>query len=111
MIIRRRGEAFDLTARGAEFLATPPEQQQTYIAKVVVNSWVFRALIKRTRRKGYFTEDDVDTVIASARNPDGSPHYSHTTILRRRQTILQWVHWLTEQIGCFVIADGKVRLA
>ena len=111
LIVRRRGEAFDLTIRGVEFLTTPPEHQQTYIAKVVVNSWVFRALIKRMRRKGYVTEDDVDAVIASAKNPDGTPHYSHTTISRRRQTIMSWTRWLTEQIGCFAIVDGKVNLA
>jgi len=111
LIVRRRGEAFDLTIRGVEFLTTPPEHQQTYIAKVVVNSWVFRALIKRMRRKGYIVEDDVDAVIAAAKKPDGTPHYSHTTISRRRQTIMSWTHWLTEQIGCFAIVDGKVRLA
>ncbi len=111
LMVRRRGEAFDLTVRGVEFLTTPPDQQQTFIAKVVVNSWAFRALIKRMRRKGYFVEDDVDAVIASAKKPDGTPHYSHTTISRRRQTVMSWTHWLTEQIGCFAIADGKVRLA
>jgi hypothetical protein len=111
LITRRRGEAFDLTVRGVEFLTTPPEQQQTFIAKVIINSWVFRELVKRIRRKGFFTVDDVDSVIALARKPDGTQHYSHTTIPRRRQTILQWINWLTEQIGCFAIADGKVRLA
>jgi hypothetical protein len=111
-LISRRSGVFELTQRGSEFLATAPSDQQAFIAKLIINSWVFRELIKRTRRRKYFTANDVDDVIAAARTKDGKEQrYTSTTIPRRRRTIIAWAKWLADQLKCFTIAEDKFYLA
>jgi hypothetical protein len=110
LITRHRG-VFELTERGSEFISTPPDQQQIYAAKLVANSWVFREMIRRARRKRYFTIEDVEGVIAMAKAPGKQQRYTRTTVSRRRQTIVSWVEWLADQIGCFQFDDGRYRLA
>jgi len=110
LITRHRG-IFEMTKRGSEFISVPPSEQQTFIARLVMNSWVFREVIKRARRKGYFTITDIEEVIATAQTRGKQQRYTSTTIPRRRQTIVSWVTWLADQIGCFQIDGDKYRLA
>ncbi len=110
LIARHRG-VFELTEHGVEFISTPPGEQQIYAAKLVVNSWVFREIIGRARQRGYFTIEDAEETIATAKAQDGQQRYTSTTISRRRQTITAWIKWLVDQIGCFQIDDNKYCLA
>lgn len=109
LITRRRG-VFDLTERGFIFVQTPPTAQQRLMAQLIVNSWVFRQLVRRARHKRYFTAQDVDEVIASATRDGERQHYTSSTIQRRRQTIWAWARWLAEQMKCFEIDVDRVKL-
>ncbi len=110
LITRERG-VFELTARGREFIATAPEQQQLYIAKLVVNSWVFREIISYAQRKGFFTVREIEDVIKLAKTPDEQQRYTSSTISRRRHTIVAWVKWLAQQFGIFTRESDKYYLA
>lgn len=110
LITRNRG-IFELTERGNKFIATAPKDQQLFIFKLVLNSWLFRELIKKAKRKGYFTKQDVEDVIANVDAGDGkSKRYSSSTIGRRRITILAWVDWISQEIKTFEIEGDKVIL-
>jgi hypothetical protein len=81
-----------------------------FVAKIVVNSWLFRELIKKARRKGYFTKKDIEGVIADVDAGDGSKRYSSSTIGRRSMTIMSWVRLISEELKTFSIDDEKITL-
>lgn len=110
LIIRDQGE-FELTELGKLFVMTNPEQQLWFVAKLIVNSWVFRELIRIARRKGYFTEQDIEQTIETVRNSHGQQRYHNTTVKRRRQTIVAWLHWLSEQLDIFRYDGVKYTLS
>jgi len=110
LITRERG-VFEMTERAFKFMATPPDKQQMYVAKLVVNSWVFREIISRARRKGFFTYEDVEDIIAMAKSQDNQQRYGTSTISRRRQTIVAWIKWLAEQFRVFKGKGEKYFLA
>ena len=110
-LITRQSGVFELTERGRAFLNTSPEYKRGFVAKLVVNSWVFNKLITRARRRGEFSYEDVDAVIAMATKPDNQQRYTKSTISRRRRTIIAWIKWLTEQLGVFEREGNKYRLA
>ncbi len=95
---------FELTDRALELLAASPEEQRDLIAKMVVNSWLFRKLIRIARKRGYFDLEDVENIIASVKR------YSSSTVPRRCRTIESWLNWLVEQIGCFTREGKRYRL-
>lgn len=109
LITRSRG-VFELTEKGNQFIATAPKDQQLFIFKLVLNSWLFRELIKRAKRKGYFTKQDIEEVIADVDSGDGSKRYSSSTIGRRRITISSWIDWISKELGAFEVKDDKVFL-
>lgn len=100
MISRHRGY-FELTERGILFISLPPNEQQFFAAKVVINSWVFLDLLRIANRKGFFNWTDIEHVLARATTLQGSQRYSKSTIPRRRQTIIAWSNWIAKEIGCF----------
>lgn len=109
LITRRRG-VFELTDRGNKFITTAPKDQQLFVAKIVVNSWLFRELIKKAKRKGIFTKQDIEDVISNVDAGDGSKRYSSSTIGRRTKTIMSWVRLISEEFNSFEIEDDKVIL-
>jgi hypothetical protein len=109
LISRSKGE-FELTDRGRAFLMAEPDRQQNVAAKMVINSWVFRGLVKIASRKGYFKLTDIDRLIAGVTDERGNVRYTDSTIPRRRKTIISWLTWLTKQIGCFEFRDGRFFL-
>ena len=109
LITRNRG-VFELTERGNQFISTPPKDQQLFIAKLVVNTWLFKELLRKAKRKGYFTKQDVDNLIADVNIGDGSKRYSSSTIGRRAITIMSWVRWIAEELKSFIIEADKVIL-
>jgi len=110
LITRYHGE-FELTEKGSELLGTPPEEQQLYVAKLIVNSWIFRDLIRTARRKGFFANEDIEEIIASVKTSRNQQRYTSSTVSRRRLTIVAWAKWLAEQIGVLKFEDGKFFLA
>jgi len=109
-LVERRDGIYFLTDHGNNFLSQLPEDQRTYIAKLVVNSWVFRELVHIARERGYFSAADIEAVIVRATGPGGGRRYGGTTIGRRRQTIFAWIRWLAERVGCFREEDGRFYL-
>lgn len=109
LITRSRG-VFELTDRGNIFIATAPKDQQLFVAKLVLNSWLFRELIKKAKRKGYFVRQDVENVIGDVDAGDGIKRYSSSTIGRRTKTIMSWVSLIGEEFKSFEITEEKVIL-
>lgn len=102
---------YSLTPLGSQLLLQSIESYPRFLAKLVVNSWIFVELIQRARTRGAFSVDDIDSVIQSVQKSDGAPRYSGDTVRRRRQTIVAWIGWLTNQFGCFVeISPHTYRL-
>lgn len=93
---------YSLTPLGNQLLLQPIEFYPRFLAKLVVNSWIFVELIQRARSRGTFSVVDIDNVIQSVRRSDGTPRYSGDTVRRRRQTIVAWIGWLAKQFGCFI---------
>ncbi len=110
-LISRQQGIFELTPHGEKFLKTPPEHQREFIAKLIVNSWIFKKLVDAARRKVWFSHEDVETIIATAKMPDNRQRYTKSTVSRRRRTIIAWTNWLSEQLGVFKREGGKYRLA
>lgn len=109
-LVERKEGTLLLTEHGIAFLSQGPEEQRTYMAKLVVNSWIFRKLIGIARRRGHFSVGDIEAVIAEVQRRDGGRRYEGTTVRRRRQTVLAWARWLTEHVGCFTEEDGRFYL-
>lgn len=109
LITRNRG-VFELTERGNKFIAISPQEQQLFVTKLVVNSWLFRELIKKAKRKGYFTKQDVEDVIANVDAGDGNKRYSSSTVGRRTTTIMTWVSLISEEMKTFKIEDNRIIL-
>jgi hypothetical protein len=109
-LITRSQGVFELTKRGNLFISTAPKDQQLFIAKLVINSWFFKGLLRKAKRKGYFTKLEVEDLIADVNMDDGSKRYSKTTIGRRTISIMSWVRWISEELKSFVIEDDKVIL-
>ena len=110
LITRKRG-VFELTERGIAFIATPPEKQQVHLAKLIINSWVFRGIIALTYRRGFFTLQDIEEVIKTARTSEEEPRYTQSTVKRRRRTVIAWVNWLAEQLQVFAYEDNAYYFA
>lgn len=109
LITRNRG-VFELTDRGNQFISTPPNEQQLFIAKLVVNTWFFKELLRKAKRKGYFTKADIENLIADVKMNDGSNRYTSSTIGRRTITIMSWTRWLADEFKSFEIEDNKAIL-
>jgi hypothetical protein len=84
--------------------------QRRILAKAVVNSWIFVKLIQLAGTNGYVTNQDIEQIIASVNRTDGTGRYSGDTIFRRRRTIVSWIKWLAEEIGCFRVADDTYQI-
>jgi hypothetical protein len=109
--ITRRPGLLELTDRGIMVLSSSPTAQEEHLAKAIVNSWVFRELIRRARQKGLFDIEDVESIIASVpKSAEGGQRYNNTTIPRRRKTIIAWLNWLSNRFGCFERQDGRYLL-
>ena len=100
LILRRHGEAL-YTDRGADFLFAAIDEKPLYLAKLIVNSWIFQALNDQARAKGSFDSSDIERVLAEAQDEHGKPRYSGSTIPRRRGTIVAWLRWLADTVGCY----------
>lgn len=109
LITRSRG-LFELTNRGFKFISTSPNHQQLFIAKLVINSWFFKELIKKAKRKGYFTNFDIEDLIGSVKKDDGDKRYTQSTIGRRTKTINSWISWIGEEFKSFEIKQDKIIL-
>ncbi|RJP47936.1 MAG: hypothetical protein C4583_15520 [Anaerolineaceae bacterium] len=109
-LITRAHGVFELTERGHQFIATIPKDQQLFIAKLVVNTWFFKELLRKAKRKGYFTKLDVDNLISDVNMDDGSKRYSKSTIGRRTITIMAWIRWIGEELKSFAVEGEKVIL-
>jgi len=81
------------------------------VAMIVVNSWLFRELIKKAKRKGVFTKQDIEDVISNVDAGDGSKRYSSSTIGRRTKSIMSWVRLISEELKTFSIEGEKIILA
>jgi hypothetical protein len=104
-------EGYTLTPGGIAVLSEPPQTQARALARAIVNSWVFRELVGRAQANGKFTIGDVDQVITDAIGKEGKPRYGGSTVHRRRQTIVAWLRWLEQEIGCFKSSAGGFSLA
>lgn len=88
------------TELGFKLLSEPTNQKTQLLAKIVINSWIFVDLVTRVYdNTNGFTRDDVEAVVLS------TGKYSGTTVGRRAKTIIAWVNWLSDKIGCFEVSD------
>ncbi len=109
LITRHKG-VFDLTERGGVFISLEPQHQQSFILKLIINSWYFQKLISKAKQKGFFTTNDVEELIISVEKDDGAKRYSNSTIGRRVQTVFSWSKWISEEFKSFLVEEGKVML-
>lgn len=109
LITRSRG-TFELTDRGNKFISTVPKDQQLFMAKLILNSWLFKELIKKAKRKGYFSKEDIEDVIANVDATYGGKRYSSSTISRRRMSVWAWVTWISDELKTFDIEDDRIIL-
>lgn len=109
-LITRNQGVFELTERGVQFISTEPKNQQLFILKLVLNSWYFKELTRKAKRKGYFTALDVEDLIASVEKDDGDKRYKKSTIGRRVKTIISWSKWISEEFRSFGIEQDKIIL-
>ena len=109
-LITRRQGVFELTSRGTEFIATDPKIQQLFIAKLVINSWLFKELIQKAKRKGFFTKRDIEDVISDVETVNGNKRYSSSTIGRRTTTIMSWARLISQELKSFEIDDEIIIL-
>ena len=109
-LITRKQGVFELTDRGTQFISTEPKKQQLYIAKLVVNTWLFQELISIAKKRGVFTKLDIENIIANVVMSDGGKRYSKSTIGRRTMTIMAWIRLLSEELRSFTVEDEKVTL-
>lgn len=106
LVERSRGTV-SLSPRGNEFILTSIDEKPVFIARLIVNSWIFQMLNARARRMGFFTAQDIERVLTEAENERGEQRYTHTTIPRRRRTVVAWLKWLADQAGCYAWDVGK----
>lgn len=99
-----------MTERGFQFISTEPRHQQLFIAKLVINSWFFKELIRRAKRKGYFTTLDINDLIGSVEKVSGDKRYTRSTIGRRINTVVSWIKWIGEEFKSFRIEQDKIIL-
>lgn len=76
----------------------------------LLNTWFFRELIRKAKKKGFFTKLDVDDLIGNVNTETGSKRYSNSTIGRRTTTIMAWIHWIAEELKSFIVENDKVVL-
>lgn len=110
LITTSRQDGYLLTDLGITLISVPAVDQPRTLAKVVVNSWIFVELIRRAGTRGRFTDADIDDVISSVKDDDGTAHYSGTTVPRRRRTIVAWIRWLAKELGCFTVSPAGYSL-
>jgi len=109
-LLKDENGKFELTTHGSRLIRAHSIEQLRMLAKLVVNSWIFRELLSRAAKRGYFTLEDIEEIIRSVRARDGSKRYSGTTISRRRQTIVSWARWLAGQFQILREENGKFAL-
>lgn len=109
LITRNRG-VFELTERGFQFISTDPSRQQFFIVKLVINSWFFKELLHRAKRKGYFTVSDIQDLIEAVEKENGDKRYTQSTVGRRVKTIVSWTRWISEEFKSFELKDDKFFL-
>ncbi len=102
-------EGYKLTEMGIALLSISVSEQSLFLAKGVVNSWIFCALIAVAVKHGSFTRKDIENTITSAKKADGS-QYSASTVKRRSSTIVSWLNWLAQEFDCFTIEKNVYRL-
>jgi hypothetical protein len=109
--VRVQNERYILTEHGEQVVAANVDDKRVMLARSIVNSWIFANLIDRARRRpsAAFSLPDVDDVIASVRLR-GNQRYTSSTIPRRRQTIVAWIRWLSQQFACFEVRGSEFRL-
>lgn len=110
LITISRQDGYLLTNLGVTLLSVPAIDQPRMLAKVVVNSWIFVELIRRSQANQQFTNDDIEDVISSVKTDQGTVRYSKTTVSRRRRTIVAWIRWLAQEIGCFTVSPTGYAL-
>ncbi len=110
LITISRQDGYRLTNLGVTLLSAPAIDQPRMLAKVVVNSWIFVELIRRSQANQQFTNDDIEDVISSVKTDQGTVRYSKTTVPRRRRTIVAWIRWLAKEIGCFTVSPTGYAL-
>lgn len=105
---RRR---YQLTLRGQQIVVADIQKKREFLARSIVNSWIFAELIDRARRRPekIFRVEDIDQIIASA-TKGLTQRYNNSTILRRRRTIVAWIRWLSEQFACFEVQGSEYQL-
>jgi hypothetical protein len=105
LVSRGRG-IVSLSPRGTEFIQLSLEEKPEYVARLIVNSWVFKAANDKARRSGHFSTTDIEQIIAATEKPTGSARYSGSTLGRRVRTIVAWVKWLAGHVGCYSVEPG-----
>ena len=109
LVSRGRG-IVTLSPRGTEFIQLSLEEKPDYIARLIVNSWVFKVANDQARRFGHFSTADIERIIATTEKPTGSARYSGSTLGRRVQTIVAWVKWLAGRVGCYSVEPGAADI-
>jgi hypothetical protein len=110
LIATEPDNTYELTQFGLDVVSRPPTEQPRALAEAVVNSWIFVDLVKKSGASRVVTDADIEAIIATARKPDGTRRYNDTTTRRRRQTIVAWIKWLADEMGCFSIEPDGYRL-
>ncbi|MBK8027293.1 MAG: hypothetical protein IPK19_39345 [Chloroflexi bacterium] len=110
LIQHSRDQGYLLTELGILLLSIPPQEKPEIFAKLIVNSWIFVELVERAQKRRNFTFNDIDDVIGGVRTLSGESRYSGSTVPRRRRTILSWVEWLVDEIGCFSLQGDRILL-
>jgi hypothetical protein len=101
---------FELSERGFQFISTEPSRQQLFIAKLVINTWFFKELLRRAKRRGFYTELDIRALIEAVEKESGDKRYTQSTVGRRIKTIVSWTRWISEEFGSFVIEEDRFIL-
>lgn len=100
-LVYKQQNRFQLTSRGEKVVLADLEEKRRLLALCIVNSWIFVRLIDLAcQHRRAFSIEDIEEVIASVPRA-GEQRYNKTTIPRRRQTVVAWILWLSNQFGCF----------
>lgn len=102
---------YQLTPHGQQIVVADVQKKREFLARSIVNSWIFAELIDRARRRPekIFRVEDIDQIIASA-TKGSTQRYNNSTIPRRRRTIVAWIRWLSEQFACFEAQGSEYQL-
>ncbi len=96
--------SWQATAAGRQLVRAGPRQRRALLARAVVNSWV---VVSALRRGGPVTAELLAAVIADVPGPGGGRRYNPTTARRRVKTLLAWLRWLADEVGCFRLEGDR----